>query len=83
MPGRAGQGVWDGPVHTAHFKVDKQGSPVQHMELCSALCASMDGRGVWGRMDTCVCVAGSLCSPPGTITRALIRYTPPQNKKCF
>ena len=55
MPGRAGQGVWDGPVHTALFKVDKQGSPVQHMELCSAFCASLDGRGVWGRMDTCMC----------------------------
>ena len=35
--------------------------------------------GEWTR----VCVAGSLCSPPGTVTRALICYTPPQNKKCF
>ena len=25
------------------------------------LCGSLDGRGVWGRMDTCLCMAGSLC----------------------
>ena len=24
------------------------------MELCSMLCASLDGRRVWGRMDTCI-----------------------------
>ena len=24
------------------------------MELCSALCVSLDGRGVWERMDTCI-----------------------------
>ena len=23
----------------------------KHMELCSMLCASLDGRAVWGRMD--------------------------------
>ena len=31
------------------------------MELWSMLCASMEGKGVWGRMDTGVCVAESLC----------------------
>ena len=25
------------------------------MELCSVLCGSLDRRGVWGRMDTCIC----------------------------
>ena len=25
------------------------------------LCASLDGRGVWGRMDACVCMAEPLC----------------------
>ena len=25
---------------------------------CSMLCGSLDGRGVWGRMDTCLCMAG-------------------------
>ena len=28
--------------------------------LCSVLCGSLDGRGVWGRMDTCICVERSL-----------------------
>ena len=42
---------------------------------------SLDGRGVWGRMDTCVCMAESLCYWPETITILLIGYTPTQNKK--
>ena len=28
------------------------------------LCGSLDGRGVWGRMDTCTYMAESLCCPP-------------------
>ena len=33
------------------------------------LCASLDGSGVWGRMDACVCIAESLhCSPETTTT---------------
>ena len=28
-------------------------------EVCSVLCGSPDGRGVWGRMDTCICRAKS------------------------
>ena len=40
------------------------------------LCGSLDGRGVWGRMDTCICMAESLCCPPETITTLLIGYTP-------
>ena len=48
--GRDSQGVWDSDVHTAIFKMDSQQGPiVQHMELCSMLCASLDGRGVCGR----------------------------------
>ena len=27
---------------------------------------SLDGRGVWGRMDTGICMAESLCCPPAT-----------------
>ena len=48
---------------------------------CSMLCGSLDGRGVWGRMHTCICVAESLCGPPGTMTTLLIGYMPIQNKK--
>ena len=50
--GRDNYGVWDQHVHTAVFKMDnQQGLTVQHMELCSMLSGSLDGRGIWGRMD--------------------------------
>ena len=40
------------------LKMDNQQGPtVQHRELCSLLCSSLDARGVWGRMNTCVCMA--------------------------
>ena len=42
------------------------------MELCSTLCASLDGRGVWGRMDTCVRMAESLHCSPETVNTALL-----------
>ena len=40
------------------------------------LCGSLDGRGVWGRMDTCICMAESLHCLPETITALLIGYAP-------
>ena len=43
------QGVWDGQVHTAIFKMDnQQGSTVQHMEICY-MAAQIGGefRGEW------------------------------------
>ena len=40
-------------------------------------------KGVWGRMDTCVCMAESLCCSPETTTTLLMGYTPIQNKKLF
>ena len=45
------------------------------------LCANLDGRGVWGRMDTCIWMAESLHSSPETITTLLTGYTAIQNKK--
>ena len=36
------------------------------------LWGSLDGKGVWGRLDTCIHVAGSLCCSPETITTLLI-----------
>ena len=51
------------------------------MELCSMLCASMDERGVWRRMDTCIRMAESLGCSPEAITTLLIGCTPIQNKK--
>ena len=37
-------------------------------------------RGVRGRVDTCICVAESLCCSPETTTTLLISYTPIENK---
>ena len=51
------------------------------MELCSILCGGLDGREVWGRMDTCICLIESLCCPYETIIALLTGYTPVQNKK--
>ena len=45
------------------------------------LYGSLDGRGVWERMDTCICMIESLHCSPETITTLLISYTPKQNKK--
>ena len=50
---------------------DRQGPTVQHKDVCSALYGSLDGRGVWGSMDTCICAAESLCCPLETITALL------------
>ena len=40
---------------------NQQGHTVWNTELCSMLCGSLDGRGVWGRIDTCISMAESLC----------------------
>ena len=45
------------------------------------LCGSLDGREVWGRMDTCICMAESLRCSPETITALLISCTAIQNAK--
>lgn len=42
--------------------------PYGHMGLSSVLYSSLDGRGVWGRMDACMWMTGSLCWSPETIT---------------
>ena len=39
------------------------------------LCASLEGRGAWGRMDIYMCMAES----PETITTLFFSYTPIQN----
>ena len=58
------------------FSMDNQQGPfVEHRELCSMLCGSLDRRRVRGRMDTCVCMAESLYYLPETLTALLISYT--------
>ena len=58
MKGRDSLGVWNGQVHTALFKMDNQQGPtVQHMELGSKLCTSLDwggGRGLGENGYMCV-----------------------------
>ena len=69
-----------GCVPNAVYKTGNQPGPtVQYRELCSVLHGSLDGRGVWGRMDPCMCMAESLCCSPKTTV--LIGYTPIQNNK--
>ena len=51
------------------------------MELFSMFCASLDGRRVWGRMDTCVWMAESLHCSPETTTTLIVCYILIQNKK--
>ena len=38
----------------------------------SVLCGSLEGRGIWGRMDAGICVAKSLPCPPEAIATLLI-----------
>ena len=86
-------GVWDGYVQAARFKMDNQERrpTVQHMNLCSVLYGSPDGRGFvclfvclflrgW-KMDTCIYMAESLHCLSETITTVLIGHIPIQNKK--
>ena len=51
------------------------------MELCSMLCARLDGRGFVGRVDPCICTAEFLRCSPETATALLISYNAIQNKK--
>ena len=41
-------------------------------ELCSMFFGSLDERGIWVSMGTCVCMAESLHCPPETTTTRLI-----------
>ena len=38
-----------------------KGPTVLDKELCSVLCGSLDGREVWWKINTCICMAESLC----------------------
>ena len=55
--GRDRLGVWDWHVHTAIFKIDNQQGPtVQHRELCSILSNNLNGKRIYKRIDTCICI---------------------------
>ena len=57
---------------------NQQGPTVQHMELCSVLCGSLDGSGAGRRMGTCVCMAEALLCSSKTVTTLLAGYIPVQ-----
>ena len=38
-------------------QMKQQGPTIQNRQLCSRLCGSMDGKGIWGRMDTSIYMA--------------------------
>ena len=54
---------------------NQQGATISYLEFCSMLCGSIDGRGVWGRVDMCICMAESFHCPPETVTILLICYS--------
>ena len=54
---------------------------ITNKDLHSMFRSSLDGRRAWGRMDTRMRTAESLCCPPETITTLFISYTLMQNKK--
>ena len=62
---------------------DQQRPIVEHTELCSVLCAGLDGRGTWGRMDTCICMSKSFHCSSERITTLSIDCTPIQNSLKF
>ena len=54
---------------------NQQGPTVKDMELGSMLYSSLDWRGVWGRMDACICMDESLHCSPETITTVIMTIT--------
>ena len=64
LGGRDSQGVWNGHVHTATFKVDNNMDVLYSIWNSVQLCGSLDGRGICGRMDTQICIAESLHHSP-------------------
>ena len=68
-------------VYDVEFKMENQQEPtLLHMELCSMLCGSLDRREIWGRMDTCICMAESLCCSPETVKTLFVNWLYPNTK---
>ena len=60
---------------------NQQGPTVWHKEVCSMLCARLDGMEIWEKMDTSISMAEFFHCLPETTTTLLIGYIPTQNKK--
>ena len=53
---------------------NQQGSTVQPKDLCLMLCGSLDGKRIWGRLNTCICMVECFLCSPETVTTLLIGY---------
>ena len=47
------------------------------------LCGSLNGKGLWERMDKYICMAKSFLCSPESVTTLFLSYIPTQNKKFF
>ena len=57
-------------IHTLQYP-----TRITRTDCVAMLCVSLDGTPVWGRMDTCICLAESLHCSPETTTTLLISYS--------
>ena len=67
----------------AKFKMDKQQGLLYSTllnKLSSMSCGSLDGKGVWGRMDTCIGMTESLHCSPEAITTLFVNWLYPNTK---
>ena len=74
--GRDSSGVWDGHGPLLYLKWVTNKDPPDVTGNSAQCRVALHRRGVWGRMDTCIHMAESLCCAPETITRLLISCTP-------
>ena len=60
--GKGGEKIdweFENDVHSATFKIDHQQAPtVQHRELGSMFCNNLNGKGIFKRINTCICKNG-------------------------
>ena len=55
------------------FKIDNQQRPTaQQRELSSVFCNNVNGKRIWKRIDTCICITESLCWIPESNTTLLV-----------
>ena len=81
-PGELGSGGGHARTALRMFKMDSpRGPAIERTELCSAFCGSLDGSGVWGRMDACMCMAESLPCSLENITTLFVNLLYPHIHK--
>ena len=74
------QGVWGGQVHTAVFKTDNQQGPAVARGPCPVLSGSLGGRGVWGTVGPCICMAESLTAHLKLLQHCLVNQLHPNTR---